>query len=112
MKGYRNAIKILICLIVVVCVATVGFSVVQYNYNRNITVTYGPPTQEKDQFPINVNTATKEQMMLLPGIGEVKAEAIIRYRDEIGGFTSAEQLLNVSGIGQKTLDGIKEYICF
>ncbi len=59
---------------------------------------------------ININTAGKEQLMELPGIGEVKAEAIIAYRESSGGFRAVEELLNVKGIGEKTLEKLRPLI--
>ncbi len=53
---------------------------------------------------IRLNTATKQDLISLDGIGEVKAEAILAYRRQIGKFTSVEQLLDVKGIGPKTLE--------
>lgn len=59
---------------------------------------------------VNINTATAEQLQTLQGIGPAKAAAIIAYREEHGPFQKAEDLLNVSGIGQKSLEKIKEQI--
>ncbi len=59
---------------------------------------------------ININTATLEELMTLNGIGEVKAQAIIDYRNQYDGFISINELLEVSGIGEKTLDKIRAYI--
>ena len=59
-------------------------------------------TQSK-QGTININTADKEQLKTLAGIGDVKADSIIKYREENGGFKSVDQLIEVNGIGEKTL---------
>lgn len=59
---------------------------------------------------ININTAPAEELMLLPGIGELTAQRIIEYRIQNGQFTSIEQLSNVKGIGQGTMDKIRDYI--
>ncbi|MCW5200792.1 helix-hairpin-helix domain-containing protein [Desulfobulbus sp. F4] len=56
---------------------------------------------------VDLNTATKEQLDALPGIGPTKAEAILKYRTEKGPFTSIEQIKEVSGIGEKIFQGIK-----
>ena len=61
--------------------------------------------------PLNINTATKAQLEALEGIGETKAQAIVEYREDHGDFTSVDQLTRVSGIGQATLDKIREQIC-
>lgn len=58
---------------------------------------------------ISINTADLELLMTLPGIGESKAKSIIEYR-EITPFTSIEDIMNVSGIGEKAFEQIKDYI--
>ena len=56
---------------------------------------------------INVNTASKEQLEALDGIGPVKAQAIIDYRKKNGPFKSVEDVKKVDGIGDATYDQIK-----
>lgn len=56
---------------------------------------------------ININTATSHELQRLNGIGEVKAQAIIDYREQHGGFSSVDDLINVKGIGEKTLEKIR-----
>ena len=59
---------------------------------------------------INVNTATATELEALPGVGEVIAQAIVVYRTENGPFTSVDQLLDVSGIGDATLANIRDLV--
>ena len=59
---------------------------------------------------INVNTATATELEELPGVGEVIAQAIVDYRTENGPFTSVDQLLDVSGIGDATLEDIRDLV--
>lgn len=60
---------------------------------------------------ININKATKEQLMTLPGIGEAKADAIIQYREQSGGFSTIEDIMNISGIKEAAFSKIKSLIC-
>lgn len=59
---------------------------------------------------INLNTATKEELITLSGIGEQKADDIIMYRLKNGPFETIDDLKNVSGIGEKTFDKLKDFI--
>ena len=59
---------------------------------------------------ININTANKEQLMKISGVGKTKAEAIISYRDKNGDFKKKEDITKVRGIGKSTFDKIKDKI--
>ncbi|WLD92148.1 helix-hairpin-helix domain-containing protein [Alkalihalobacillus sp. AL-G] len=59
---------------------------------------------------VNINKADATELQEIPGIGPTKAGAIIRYREEHGPFQSIEDLTNVPGIGEKTLEQMKEKI--
>lgn len=67
-------------------------------------------TSETNNGLININQATVEQLMTLPGIGESKAMAIQEYRKENGKFESVEDIKNVSGIGDSTFNNLKDLI--
>ena len=69
----------------------------------------GVPAEASDG-KMNLNTAAKEQLMTLTGIGEAKAAAIIRYREENGGFRSIEELMEVEGIKEGVFNKIKDQI--
>lgn len=58
---------------------------------------------------LNLNTATEEELCALPGIGAVKAAAIVRYREAHGPFESMEALDDVPGIGEATIEGLLWY---
>ncbi|MFQ5965803.1 MAG: ComEA family DNA-binding protein [Candidatus Scalinduaceae bacterium] len=59
---------------------------------------------------ININTATKEELSSLKGIGKIKAETIVAYRENHGHFTKIEDIKNVKGIGDKIFEKIKNHI--
>ena len=65
-------------------------------------------TGESDK--LNLNTATKEELMGIDGIGEKTAERILEKREQLGEFKVVEQLTEIKGIGEKTFDSIKEFI--
>ena len=67
-------------------------------------------TVSEINFPLDINTASAEELTNIKGIGTATAEKIISYRENNGYFHSVEELLNVSGIGEKKLENMREFI--
>ncbi|MGN1167024.1 MAG: helix-hairpin-helix domain-containing protein [Lachnospiraceae bacterium] len=70
----------------------------------------GSAPQQQQTGKININTATKEELMTLNGIGEAKAEAIIRYRSEQGKFHTIEDIKKIEGIKDGVFNKVKDQI--
>lgn len=69
------------------------------------------PVEEKEtEGLVDLNSADLEELMTLPGIGEVRAAAIIEYRDSCGAFRYPEELVNVPGIGEGILAGLIDLV--
>lgn len=60
--------------------------------------------------PLNINTATPAQLETLPGVGPAKARAITEYREKSGGFKRVEDLTNVKGLGEKSVERLKPMV--
>ncbi len=67
-------------------------------------------TKDNESQLVSLNQATKEELLLLPGIGEAKAQSIIDYREENGSFKTIEDIMQVKGIGESLFAKIKDYI--
>ena len=68
------------------------------------------PMPSDEEGKLDVNSATREQLMEVPGIGPATADNILKKRDELGEFKTIEDLLEVDRIGDKTLEKLKEYL--
>ncbi len=86
-------------------------------YTQNTTTATEAPTRSLyptveevlHEYSININNADLEKLTQLPGIGVVLAGRIIDYRNEHGPFGSLDELTNVKGIGEKTLEKLRDY---
>ena len=115
----RARISDVLCLL---CAAVFAFACLQYRaaeaaegpgiYTERQRAEYHVQLMEEetDGGKIDINSASAETLTLLPGIGEVRAEAIISYREAHGGFKSVDELLEIDGIGPAILEGLEEYI--
>jgi competence protein ComEA len=79
------------------------------NISKNIEEVYSSSSSPSDQ--ININTADDNILQSLPGIGPVLSKRIIDYRNQNGLFEVIDDIKDVSGIGEKKFEGIKDLIC-
>lgn len=77
---------------------------------KKIKKSDGGKSGTDNEMLININTASKEELMNLPGIGEAKADAIIEYRENNGGFKSTDGIMGISGIKEGVYSKIEKYI--
>ena len=75
--------------------------------NTSPTPDVAPPSPEN---PVNLNAASQARLQMLPGIGEVRAEAIIQFRETYGPFGETSEVTSVPGIGPATLENIRHLI--
>ena len=92
----------------VVYVAKVGENAVDVTTSAPASATSG--TGQTKSALVNLNTATEADFQTISGIGQKRAQDIIAYREANGRFKSVDDLKNVSGIGAKTLEKLKEYV--
>ena len=123
----KQKFPILILLTIAFCAFTLGFYLGHNRHSQPVTLsvpadmitvpleTSVPQLTETVpvttvSFPIDLNLASEDDLIFLPGIGEVLAQRIIVYRDEYGPFTHVEDILNVEGIGKKRFEDIYDLI--
>ena len=85
--------------------------VINSNEQVNDTNSNSPSNNNSSSNLININTATKEELDTLPGIGPATAQKIIDYRQEHGNFSSIEDIKNVKGIGEAKFSKMQDKIC-
>ena len=104
---------------IAILLLSVGFAVLLFGRTAAVktqsapwTVTAQREAQPVEVHRVNINTADSAELILLPGIGEKLARRIIAYREENGSLAAPEELLQVSGIGEATLENFRAYITF
>lgn len=126
MNGRYKKLIVIPIVVIVISLYLIGVNVIN-RFDRiddvkeavpatKITENSGKSEEEEDAQleaitdKININTATKSELMLLDGVGELIAERIIERREKTGSFTSIDQLLEIDGLGEKKYNAIKDYI--
>lgn len=87
-----------------------GEQITVYKLGETVPPAREGQSMEQQDTRVNLNTAGKEELMTLTGIGETRAQAILDYRQEHGPFGTTEELMQVDGIKEKTWEKIKEEI--
>lgn len=107
----KKAEYILVIFTVILCIFVCGF-LIGRNMNRSsITVVEATSgSSGSTSGKININSASVEELTLLPGIGTSLAKRIVEYRTTVGRFRTVTDLCNVQGIGDQKLQSIIDYI--
>ena len=109
MKNLKSAQRILLIFGAFLVIAAFAVGFFSTTTHKRLKSTEIPNLPQGVHIPININTADKETLCLLEGIGEMTADKIINYREK-GGFECIEDVMKVHGIGEKTFEKIKYYI--
>ena len=108
----KAIVSMLIVLLAFLCLTT-GIFIGRRTLGKRATITYEldpVPTQPISPTALNINTATVEELMTLPGIGEALATRIVEYRYHNGLFNTIEELIFVDGIGVATIERLRTEI--
>lgn len=115
----RKPYIVLACLFFLLTAALIWYTAAAAPSALPMRFTESSPYPEKEQLlpytslaehPVNLNTASVEELQTLPGIGASKASAIFEYVSREGPLSSVEQLLEVKGIGEKILETLRPYV--
>ncbi len=87
-----------------------GISIIVPSPMPSVSIEPNGPDVTPERQLININLASTELLVALPGIGEVKAQAIVDYRNQEGPFHRTDELMKVPGIGPVTYEGVKDLV--
>ena len=109
----KKAIVSLLIVLLAFLSLCAGMSIGRRSVGHRTTISYEMVPKETtppSETTVNINTATIEELMTLPGIGETLAVRIVKYRTENGPFERVDELMLVDGIGLTTLESIRNDI--
>lgn len=114
--SYRYATAGLAILVVILLVFFLGMRLIERRAEKLLVTEPAAQTTAVERGMtagerININTASREELMSLQGIGEKKAQAVIDHRNEYGPFTDINEIMDVDGIGEGIFENIKDDIC-
>jgi competence protein ComEA len=113
MKSFKTIIR---CLVMVAVFMPIALPVIAAEpaatQKQEPAKAAAPPAKKAPglEGQININTATADQLLLLPGVGKKTADVIIEYRTKNGNFKAVDDITKVKGIGAKKLEKIKGYL--
>ena len=114
MRLYKGSIITILVITAVMAVFIVGYNFYDSGIGRGIRIRYERASASDTSSapaPLNLNTASRDELMALDGIGDERADAIIAYRETHGGFASVDELTEVPGIGAKLLESLRSRRC-
>ena len=106
----KKSLVILFAITLFFLTVVIGIVIGRNTGDTVISIDISGNDTEDNVGKININTATIDQLTMLPGIGHAKAQSIINYREENGFFETIDDLSKVNGITEKMVEALRKYI--
>lgn len=106
----RSSVRTLVFLCLIISAVAILVHAVNEEFGKPLPIPVAPVSQSRNDALININTADKETLMQLKGIGEAKAQRIIDFRTKNGLFVTTNDLMRVNGIGEELFHDIQDKI--
>ena len=112
--GIMTGVAMIVIAVIMIVVSSSPNNVYEDSWKESVNkqddLTTSSQSTLKVEYPLNLNTATVEELMTISEIGENRARAIIEYRNVLGSYTSVEQIKNIEGIGDSLYSRISPYL--
>lgn len=113
--GIMTGVAMIVIAVIMVVVSSSPNVVYEDSWKESVnqqddSTTVSSQSTLKVEYPLNLNTATVDELMTISEIGENRARAIIEYRNALGSYTSVEQIKNIEGIGDSLYSRISPYL--